>query len=800
MSKKFNPPDSISLNEVRIQKESMRDFQVTKLHFSLDQSRGLKNYLRQKSCVLVYGGSQFFYVMRTKKDDSLKEDMPTHLNVEYGEVSPFSNLPKEISRRFLFAFIENTAKRQGYIRGEGWQLYSPETQRQDFLHGHYAVDIGIREEDTCYSIFFDPTTLVLVPITLLQSDYLEKGRVLRKLIASVDEHRMDEFDFSTFPGRAGAFEGFENPDLDTILPGTLVYVKPSKRSDNIVTYPAFALRIVARRSEFETFNINPTNARAQMQPLPKRRFQETEAWINRVFPDSTIALNDRKIPIENRINIFEQAARYPQRNKAKKNLYYQITPLLFDSRGTQTNFSQKPGLKQFGPYDSNSSTRPFNNIRPYLVVPGGQYIAKTNQFMDFLSGEYQRRQRTSFRDDDFNGLNSHFNVEFDTPDEDDILVLEDATLTEYNEAADRILNAWAAETEQNERIVIVVVPNQGTQQDDPYLSLKKKFVEAGLPSQMVEMETLDQAIDPSFPFGHTLWTFALDLYVKLGGKPWTLARPINNVNCLIGLGFGRNSRQAHNPIYIGIANVFDQGGQWLDLNSDERELTDEEWQSLKDKEQSSLGTSSFKLHHEMSTDIISKSLISYNANTNQVAQKVVFHKNGDIYESEALGFLQALSDNLLRNSLSLSSARFALVSIYKNHDARMYGPPFKNEPRMEHTITKGSVRILNENTAIIATTGKHPFGYSGIGTPTPLIVERFVPAVQTLSDTGFNVDQMYYIEEICEHVLALTRLHWGAVNDIRLPITSEYSQRIAEFLASGVNAAYLLRSKRLWWI
>lgn len=119
---------------------------------------------------------------------------------------------------------------------------------------------------------------------------------------------------------------------------------------------------------------------------------------------------------------------------------------------------------------------------------------------------------------------------------------------------------------------------------------------------------------------------------------------------------------------------------------------------------------------------------------------------------------------------------------------------------MEHTITKGSVRILNENTAIIATTGKHPFGYSGIGTPTPLIVERFVPAVQTLSDTGFNVDQMYYIEEICEHVLALTRLHWGAVNDIRLPITSEYSQRIAEFLASGVNAAYLLRSKRLWWI
>jgi hypothetical protein len=260
-------------------------------------------------------------------------------------------------------------------------------------------------------------------------------------------------------------------------------------------------------------------------------------------------------------------------------------------------------------------------------------------------------------------------------------------------------------------------------------------------------------------------------------------------------------RKLSDPIYVGIANVFDQGGQWLDLNSDDHELTDEEWQSIRDKEQNLLGTSSFKLHREMSSNIISSSLNSYNGNTNQIAQKVVFHKNGDVYESEALGFLQALSENILRNNLPLSSARFALVSIYKNHDVRMYGPEFRTDYRMNHTITKGSARLLNENTAVIATTGKNPFGYFGIGTPTPLIVQRFVPSNETFSNTGFDSGQMYSIEEICEHILSLTRLHWGSTRDIRLPITSEYAQRIAEFLArTDVRVDYLLRSKRLWWI
>lgn len=802
MSKKFDPPDSIGLNELRIAKEDLSDFQITKFYFSPDQARQVKSYLHQKACVVVYGGKQFFYVMRTRRDDDLKKDMPSQLKIEHQDSMRFNQLHKEIARRFLFSMIEEMAKSKGYVRGEGWQLYAPNKQREGLPHGYETINIGIREEDSFYRVYLDPTTLVLVPLPLLQPNQLVKGRLLRKLVAQEDKLRMEHFDFSIYPGRAGYFEQFDDSAIQQITPDSMVYVKPKMDSEGLVSYPAFALRIIAKRSEFGVFNIDPMNAQKQLQPLPTRRLRETKKWISLLFPNDQLRLNDRTFSIVNHTDKFEQATTYRVLEKKAKSLYYQSTPLLFDAKGNKTDFSQKPGLKKFKPYDSNSPNRPFNTIRPYLIIPGGEQSFKAvNQFMDFLSGDYKRRSGTAFPDDDFNGIKEHFDVEYGIPDEDDIVIVEDATSIEYLQAAERILHSWAGESENKDRIVIVIVAHQSNNEDDPYIPLKKKFVEAGLPSQMIEMDTLNQMNKANVPFGHTLWTFALDLYVKLGGKPWALARPINNVNCLIGLGFGRSPRRLSNPIYVGIANIFDQGGQWLDLNSDDRELTNEEWQSLKDKEQSLHGTSSFKLHHEMSASIIASSLDSYNASTNQIAQKVVFHKNGDIYESEALGFLQALSENVLRNKLPLASAKFALVSIYKNHDVRMYGPSFPTDIKMDNTITKGSVQILNANTAVIATTGKNPFGYFGIGTPTPLIVQRFIPSQETFSSTGFNTNQMYSIEEICEHVISLTRLHWGSTNDIRLPITSEYAQRIAEFLAStDVSVDFLLKSKRLWWI
>jgi hypothetical protein len=147
-------------------------------------------------------------------------------------------------------------------------------------------------------------------------------------------------------------------------------------------------------------------------------------------------------------------------------------------------------------------------------------------------------------------------------------------------------------------------------------------------------------------------------------------------------------------------------------------------------------------------------------------------------------------------------ARFALVSIYKNHNLRMYGPDYPDSRwPMRNTVTRGSVYVLNENTALVATTGKTSYSYPGIGTPRPILVERYVPSAETLRSTGFSASQMYSIEEICEQVLALTKLHWGTTRNIRLPVTNEYAQRIARFVArSKIRVDSLLQWKKLWWI
>lgn len=303
-------------------------------------------------------------------------------------------------------------------------------------------------------------------------------------------------------------------------------------------------------------------------------------------------------------------------------------------------------------------------------------------------------------------------------------------------------------------------------------------------------------------YGHILWHFALSLYVKMGGKPWALARQINNVNCLIGIGFGK-AKQEKNSIYVGIANIFDSHGQWLSFTSEDKELNAEEVASLENREFGVATTSSYKLHKDLTYKIAKGSLSVYvQSSTSAIPTMVVLHKNGKMYEFEALGFLQALSEFVLDGGQKLSSTKFALVSIIKNHDLRVYGPDNINESLpIQNTVSRGAVHLINENTAVVATTGKNQSYYPGIGTPRPLILERFCPSDETLKVAGFDKAQMYSIEEICDQVLSLTKLHWGTTRSIRLPITSEYAQRIARFVArSQVRVELLLKLKKLWWV
>ena len=809
MSAKISLPDPICLNEIRIAKDSIASIPVRKCSFTPDQRQLLGTPLREGGCVPVFSGLDCVFLMRTKRKVGGKLPEGVDLKVE-DNVKTFGDLPSEIARRFIFALIEKAAEQSRLYRGDGWQLFSLNTKFQD---GYDAVNIDVRDEQDYYGIYLDPTILVLLPLIKIGRDQLYPDRPLLRIVAASDRQKMELWNHSCHPGWVGLFAGIGDDDSTSasvsLIPDAAILLKRTRRAKEVLRYPAFALRVIATREEIDALGLTKRQRR-ETQPLPYFRLKRTQEWANRLFPDDTLTINDRQIPVENRIAAFPCPSRYPEL-AGWPCLWYPETQLLFSPIGDKTHFSQIMGLKKHGPFDQNLQTRPFNRIQPYLIVPDdSRLIQLSAQFFQFLADGYEKRIEADYPDDDFEGINptTTFRTEFVPPGDEDIVTV-DGTVEGYEQAAKDFLRRWTIKENRNDnRIVVVVVPNlhdgdADEDREDPYLALKKIFVEKGLPSQMIEIHKLRGVDDLSVAFGHLLWTFALDLYVKMGGRPWTLLRPMSNVNCLIGLGFGRDRQAVQNPIYIGIANVHDEGGQWLSLTSDDRELTEEDLLSIENREYGIAGTSSYKLHQELTRKIVGDSLSVYaTPPPDRTATKVVLHKNGRVHESEALGFLQAFSRSIQDGSRSLSTARFALVSIYKNHNLRMYGPDYPDSKwPMRNTVTRGSVYILNENTALVATTGKTSYSYPGIGTPRPILVERFVPSAETLRSTGFSASQMYSIEEICEQVLALTKLHWGTTRNIRLPVTSEYAQRIARFVArSKIRVDSLLQWKKLWWI
>jgi hypothetical protein len=808
MSARISLPDSICLNEIRISKESVGSIPIRKCSFVPDQRRLLGRPLREGGYVPVFSGPDCVFLMRTKRKAGGSLPEGVDLKVE-DDVKTFRDLPDEIARRFVFALIQKAAEMLGFYRGDGWQFFSLDTK---FQNGYDAVNIDIRSEQDYYGVYLDPTLLVLLPLTTVIRGELYPDRSLIRIVAASDRQKMAQWDHSCHPGWVGLFAGIDDGLTSSSEPLTsdaAVLLRRTRRAREVLRYPAFALRVIATREEIDALELTKQQRR-ETQPLPYFRLRRTREWAKRVFADSALTVNDRQIPVESRTDAYRSPSRYPDR-AGWPYLWYPETQLLFSPIGNKTHISQLTGLKKHGPFDQNLQTRPFNRMQPYLIVPDdSRLIQLSARFFQFLASGYEKRTKADYPDDDFEGISptTTFRTELVPPGDEDIVTV-DRTVEGYEQAAKDLLRRWTIKENRNDnRIVVVVVPNlydgdTDENREDPYLGLKKMFVERGLPSQMIETHKLGGVDDPSVAFGHLLWTFALDLYVKMGGRPWTLLRPMANVNCLIGLGFGRDRKVVQNPIYIGIANVYDEGGQWLSLTSDDRELTEEDLLSIENREYGAAGTSSYKLHQELTRKIMGDSLSVYATPLpRRTATKVVLHKNGRVYESEALGFLQAFSESLQDGSRDPSAARFALVSIYKNHHLRMYGPDYpESRWPMRNTVARGSMCVLNENTALVATTGKTSYSYPGIGTPRPILVERFVPSPEILNSTGFSASQMYSIEEICEQVLALTKLHWGTTRNIRLPVTSEYAQRIARFVArSKIRVDSLLQWKKLWWI
>ncbi|MDX9866164.1 MAG: hypothetical protein RBT34_15280, partial [Anaerolineaceae bacterium] len=163
------------------------------------------------------------------------------------------------------------------------------------------------------------------------------------------------------------------------------------------------------------------------------------------------------------------------------------------------------------------------------------------------------------------------------------------------------------------------------------------------------------------------------------------------------------------------------------------------------------------------------------------------HKLGKIYECEVIGFLEGIRQVLG----SLGNCRLGLLQIEQDHHIRLYSSSVESI-KENNTIFRGSALQLNPEKVVIASTGcisrQRSSGlstnYYGIGTPKPLLLTSIVPNQHILQKYGCDINQFYNIEDLAEHAMALTQLHWGSLKDnVRLPITTFYARKVADLIS-----------------
>jgi argonaute-like protein implicated in RNA metabolism and viral defense len=278
-----------------------------------------------------------------------------------------------------------------------------------------------------------------------------------------------------------------------------------------------------------------------------------------------------------------------------------------------------------------------------------------------------------------------------------------------------------------------------------------------------------------------------------------LQRELDNVNCLIGLSFTVNTLRPDHPMYVGIANIFDEFGEWVDITPDQRELSDMELKAWYESPYLfySQETASSKLPREFTSAVIRKSVQSYKNRRGRDPLNIVIHKSGPIYQVEMEGILHGIK----ATGTPLPEITIGFVSLIQNHGFRMYGEP-DSDWRDSCVVRRGVMCTLEADRILLATTGRTETSSHVLSTPQPLEIRVERPSPEGLESVGLDRVNQYSDAQLCEQLMALTQLHWGSMRrEIRLPVTVLYSQKVASLSARAeITSLQEGRVHRPWFI
>lgn len=375
----------------------------------------------------------------------------------------------------------------------------------------------------------------------------------------------------------------------------------------------------------------------------------------------------------------------------------------------------RDGITSFGAYDDDP-----RRVEVIAVVHAGYKEAATRLASRLQTGKFKYR-----------GSERTFATRLQFP-----IITEVAGGDVESECA-RLLDQypeWKGNPSLN-RIMLVHTPEDGYALDDvnsPYYRIKRRLLEAGIPCQMVNTPTLQNA-------DYKDLNLALNLSAKTGLTPWVLPDSIPDADFFVGLSY-TSSRRAEDERLLGFANVFNHYGRWEFYSGGDAAVR------YSDREK----------HYEQ---LAKRTLARI---TLPDRPTICFHYSARFSRTDRLAILRG-ARRICPNG------RYVFVWINSHTPVRL----FDERAETDGSLGRGRYVVTASNQICLSTTGYNPYKKM-LGSPRALEVNAYVDHAP--GERPSPIDH----RALARQILSLTKLNWASTDSLCAePITTKYAGDIA---------------------
>lgn len=303
-------------------------------------------------------------------------------------------------------------------------------------------------------------------------------------------------------------------------------------------------------------------------------------------------------------------------------------------------------------------------------------------------------------------------------------------ITDYKRAANRLKKIEGID------LVIVLVPNE-QDAENPYNSFKSTWAKSNIPSQMISLATAElfaRGAAEGNKSKYYLQNIILGILGKTGGIPWIVDDMPGNIDCFVGLDVGTKEKGIHYP---ASSVVFDKYGRFLGFYKP------------------TIPQKGEKIDQEILQDIFDNIILSYEEHFDKPLKSILIHRDGFSNEDH----------HWYKNYFENKGIEYCIVEVRKNCDCKLM---FLENGVVQNPMV-GHCAYNKQKAHLVTTdiTGKK-------GSPNPILIEK----------KHGNIS----MKDILTQVMNLSQLHIGSTHKTRLPITTEYADKMCknrEFIPDG---------------